>query len=294
LDRIGFSGGEPFLEADFLCEVTQAAVRLDFIFDRLMTNAVWYRDESHLRAVLGRLFDAGFDGTIGVSVDSYHGQEAAALAPFFEAVFELWGRKDCAEINWVASKDDVPLFAKFDELARRLGGALVFEDGLPALIADPDDPGLADGSDLADQAESDFPGSEDPGFDDREALSIPFLRIAYSPPAETAAWKDRRWFDEDFCQGPGNVFYVHPDGRIAACCGFANENSDLILGRLGIDDYESLMRAAASKPHIEHCYHTGLASTRASMEADGIRFPGKVSDPCVFCDYLCKKGLSGR
>ncbi len=291
IDRIGFSGGEPFLEPDFLCEISEAAVRLDFVFDRLMTNAVWYADEPDLRAILGRLFASGFDGTFGVSVDAYHGQDTERLALFFETAFEIWGRKDCAEISWVGRGDDATLFAKFGELARRLGGELVSEDGLPALIADPDDPGSGDGSDPGDGY---FPGHDDPGFDDREALSIPFVRIPYSPPAESAAWNDRHWFDDDFCQGPGNVFYVHPDGRIAACCGFANENPELILGRLGIDDYGSLMRAAASNPHIEACYATGLATTRESLEARGIGFPGRIADPCVFCDYLCKKGLSTR
>ena len=40
-------------------------------------------------------------------------------------------------------------------------------------------------------------------------------------------WKARKWFKEDFCAGPGNVLYVHPNGSIAPCCGFANENKAL-------------------------------------------------------------------
>ncbi len=291
IDRIGFSGGEPFLEPDFLCAVSEVAVRLDFVFDRLMTNAVWYRDKAHLRAVLSRLFEAGFDGTFGVSVDSYHGQETDRLVAFFEAVFDIWGRKDCVEITWVDSPDDAPLFAKFRELARDLGGELVMEEGLPALIADPDGFGVGDG---ADPGDVDDEGYDDPGFDDREALSVCFVRIPYSPPAGDSRWDDGGWFEDDFCRGPGNVFYVHPDGRIAVCCGFANESPELVAGQLGIDDYESLMRSASVNPHIAACYSVGLASTRKLLEQKGLRFPGKVADPCVFCDHLCKMGLTGR
>ncbi len=63
VDRIGFSGGEPFLRAEFLLEVCKAAVEQGMYFDRIMTNGVWFADEVELREKLQPLFDAGFDGT---------------------------------------------------------------------------------------------------------------------------------------------------------------------------------------------------------------------------------------
>ena len=38
IDRIGFSGGEPFLYMDFLIEVTKSAISHDLMFDQIMTN----------------------------------------------------------------------------------------------------------------------------------------------------------------------------------------------------------------------------------------------------------------
>jgi hypothetical protein len=279
VERVGFSGGEPFLEPDFLRRTTAAAVELDLVFDRAMTNAVWYRDEAHLRSTLETFFEAGFDGTFGVSVDAYHGQSIDRLLPFFRAVFEIWGRRDCCEIVWATSPDDDPLFGKFAELAAALGGTLVFEDGLPAAIVDPPE---EDGSD------------DDSGYDDPAALRIRFDRIPFSPPAESAPWSDPEWFEDDFCAGPGNVFYVHPDGRIAVCCGFANERDDLIVGRLGEDDFGSLMENARNNRHVRDCYEAGLGAVRGRLEKRRVRFPGKTADICVFCDHLCARGLAGK
>ncbi|MFA6508596.1 MAG: radical SAM protein [Treponemataceae bacterium] len=287
VDRVGFSGGEPFLEMDFLCGVTKAAVELDFIFDRAMTNADWWRDETDLRRSLNALFDAGFDGKFGVSVDTYHAQDLSRLVVFFNAVFDIWGRRDCCEIVWTTSPDDSGLLNKFGILADALNGELVLEDGRPLVIngnnSNGDDPDAAPDDEY----------SEESGFDDPNALSILFDRILFSPSAEEAAWSDANWFTDDFCAGPGNVFYVHPDGRIAVCCGFANESDALVVGKLGTDDFESLMRNAGTSAYVRICYEKGLGAERLRLENSGTRFPGKTADLCVFCDYLCKKGFIG-
>lgn len=276
VDLLGFSGGEPFLAPDFLTRVTRAAVELDYRFDRLMTNGVWWRSEAELRGVLSDLAEAGFDGTIGVSVDTYHAQESAKLAVFFKAVFESLGRRDCCQIVWVASPEDGPLFKVFDELAVALGGELLTEEGLPVEIAD--------GASSEVEVE----------YDDPQALSVVFEGLPYSPPAEEIPWGDGEWFVDDLCAGPGNVLYVHPDGRIAVCCGFGNENEDLIVGRLGEHDFDTLLARARRNPFVEVCYTTGLGQEREGLERGGTRFPGKTGDQCAFCDYLCKKGLTRR
>lgn len=279
IERVGFSGGEPFLEIEFLARVTEAAVGMDYLFDRVMTNADWWRGEAELRGNLDALFGAGFDGTIGVSVDTYHGQSVDRLAAFFRAAFAAAGRRDCCEIVWAASADDAPLFALFRDLAAALGGELIEEDGLPAAIVG--------GGAAADDGDAS-------GYDDPEALSVRFERIPYSPPAEEADWNAPEWFEDDFCAGPGNVLYVHPDGGIAVCCGFANERPELIVGRLGEDDFDALAARAAESRYVRACYGEGLGAFRARLEAEGVAFPGKTGDLCAFCDYLCATGLSKR
>lgn len=274
IDRLGFSGGEPFLEPDFLIEVSRAAVEKGMVFDRLMTNAVWYRDEGKLDEILRSLFEAGFDGQFGLSVDSWHPQEEARLLGFVDAVFRIWGRKDCVDILSVQAPDEGPGLAKLEALARHLGGVLEIEGGEPLAILDHRfDERLAQGEDVA------------------EALAIDIYRFPRSASAEEGAWEAGDWFVDDRCEGPGNVLYVHPDARVAACCGFANEADSLILGRMGVDSPAAMLAKAASLPHIQACYGQGLGELRASLEAGGTQFPGKTGDQCFFCDWLCVQGL---
>ena len=91
IDRIGFSGGEPFLYMDFLIEVTKAAIDHDLMFDQIMTNGDWWRDESDLVEKLQTLYDAGYDGKIGLSWDSYHGQTTDRMETFIRKVQEIFG-----------------------------------------------------------------------------------------------------------------------------------------------------------------------------------------------------------
>ena len=92
------------------------------------------------------------------------------------------------------------------------------------------------------------------------------------------------WFREDFCRGPGNCFFVHPDGMVAPCCGFSNRQPELLLGPAGAG-YTELMRRAGCSPAVEACFVRGLASLRKELEAQGFSFPGKTEDPCAFCGY---------
>src|SRR5207249_10756928 len=44
---LGFTGGEPFLYADFLKALCRQAVELGFRFDKIMTNGVWFDNVAH-------------------------------------------------------------------------------------------------------------------------------------------------------------------------------------------------------------------------------------------------------
>jgi len=271
--RVGFSGGEPFLRLDFLTALTAAAVDAGMFFDRLMTNGDWWRSEAELREALDAVYGAGFDGTLGLSHDAYHRQPPERVAAFLSAVFAVSGRRDAAELLSVRSSDDEGFLAGLTVVAERLGGRLELDGKEPVRIVDeaflrrsPADP------------------------DDGAALSLPIQRFPRSLGAAEDGWGARAWFRDDYCEGPGNVLYVHPDGRVAVCCGFANERPELCIGTIG-DSYATLMENAASSPVVRARYDTGLGALRERLEARGERFPGKADDPCFFCDYLCSRGL---
>ncbi len=231
IDRVGFSGGEPFLYMDFLIEVTKAVVAHDMLFDQIMTNGDWWRDEADLVEKLQTLYDAGYDGKIGLSWDSYHGQSTERMETFIRAVQEIFG-KDSINIQTV---DDTP--------------------------ATPSD------------------------------ITVYTLPRTY-PSEDPRAWQSRRWFKEDYCEGPGQILYVHADGNIAPCCGFANENPALFIGTIH-DSFETIMQKAAVNPMIKICYEEGLSHYRRhglkkSLRSQGKKLPGKCSDICSFCDFVCR------
>ena len=290
IDRLGFSGGEPFLRVDFLAALSRAAVERGMLFDRLMTNGVWHRDAGALREAVAAVEGAGFDGVYGLSVDSWHDQEPEKLVQFIQTVFDIRGRRDCVEILSVQARDEGPCLDKLRAIAAALGGELELDrhGGEPLSIAD-----------------RIWKERPETGEDVPEALFIDIHRFPYSAamspegegadPALEAArsrpWADAEWFEDDLCTGPGNVLYVHPTGEVAACCGFANENEGLILGNIARDGYEALMAKAEESPQVRTCYGSGLGALRQRLESKGFAFPGKTSDQCYFCDWCARKGL---
>lgn len=277
VDRVGFSGGEPFLEPDFLEAVCAKAVELELYFDRLMTNGVWYRNADELEKTISRILDAGFDGTFGVSIDDWHGQDPARVAEFIRVTGNLAQRFDCFEIASALARDGSAPVKLLESVADLLGAKLEMNGDLPLAIVD-----------------KKWKRNRDSDMDDGSGIDIPIVIIPYSSGAdEQTAWNAHSWFEDDFCEGPGQVFYVHGDATVAVCCGFANENPQLIAGTLS-DGYEKLVATARAKPHITDCYEKGLGARRKELESSGIAFPGKTNDPCFFCDWLCKHGLARK
>ena len=254
IDRIGFSGGEPFLYMDFLIEVTKAAVTHDLMFDQIMTNGDWWRDETDLCDTLQKLYNAGYDGKIGLSWDSYHGQTTDRMETFIKTVQEIFGEE---AINIQTVDDDT-------------GG-----ESLP----------LARTSLLSTPSAGDTPATP-------PHLSVYHLPRTYTSDAPRA-WQARRWFREDYCEGPGHILYVHADGNIAPCCGFANENSALFIGRI-TDSYETIMQNTENNKMVKICYEEGLSHYRRHglkklLRTKKQKIPGKTGDICTFCDFVCKQ-----
>jgi len=250
IKRVGFTGGEPFLALDLLCALSRRAVSHGLLFDRIMTNAVWWKDERMLRSALKRLHDSGYDGSICVSVDAFHNQNIKKLARFIEIAVKIWRRPDIVSIAYVHGSKD-------KETKESLGA-------LKALI----------------------------GKIDRE-IFLRTLRIDIAPVGKAEKFKDpwgyKDWFKEDYCNGPGNVFFVMPSGDVKPCCGYATDNKELTIGNIKRDSGEDMIKNAVNNKFVGAVFSRGLSRIRKGLEGVGVRFPGKTLSHCYFCDYILTK-----
>lgn len=296
--RIGFSGGEPFLALDFVCAVVQKTVEAGAYFDRLMTNAVAFDNDSSMKNALKRLLDAGFDGTFGISFDAFHAQKVEKIAAFIKEVESLWQERN--HVSLVCTKKasaNTKTLEMLKELAKMLdlrfdygeaeceGGAergcsetlvfpcaLVYKDKLETFMND--------------------------GFE-ADAIPVETIDFIAENPEDESAWQSDSWFTEDYCEGPGHVYYVHADGNVAACCGYANECSALILGNINSMSYAEISARAADsckRGFLRTVYKTGLLKEAEKLEKLGYKFPGKgrTKDNCLFCRYLLQKVKAGE
>lgn len=240
IDRVGFTGGEPFLAIGFLCAVAKRAAALGMYFDRIMTNGVWFGNAGDLERSLNKLKDAGYDGEICVSADAFHAQSVKKLILFIKRARSLWNRDDVISIAYVAGAKDSRTRKKLKTISKI------------------------------------FPG-------------IRMHKIGLSPVGKAARLKnpwDSRWFKEDYCRGPGNAFFVMPDGSVRPCCGYANERKELMIGDIRRDTVKRLMDNARKNRLVFTIFSSGLGAIRERLEKKGFRFPGKTSDHCFFCDYV--------
>lgn len=244
IDKIGFSGGEPFLYLDFLTEIIKFSRDNDFMFDQIMTNGDWWKDEAGLRETLQKIYDAGYDGKIGVSYDNFHAQKFERIQTF------------CAAVNEIFGEENLTIQA----------------------VADP----------FLDEEKSNQLESELNSLCNDFAADIFILPQTFQANDERG-WQSKKWFKEDFCSGPGNILFVHPTGDIAPCCGFANEDKPLFIGKI-TDSFEKIMHNASENKMIQDCFSSGLLKRAKEMEKSGEKFPakGRTSDICTFCDFVCK------
>ena len=256
--RVGFTGGEPFLALDFLCAIIKEAVRRDFSFSRIITNGSCFRSKKNLGVSLNRLFNAGYDGDICVSVDAFHRQDLRKVVSFIKTAVEIWGRRDIISIVAVKGARDGDTNRRLLRLSRLLNGHLTSR-GRHTYIRGTD------------------------------GLFMKVLPVDLSPIGKAARLKnpwDGKWFKDDFCKGPGNVFYVLPDGTVKPCCGYANESDLLTIGSIKYDTSQKIIKNAEKNRFVSAAFGKGLHSIRRTLEASGVRFPGKTSNHCFFCHYL--------
>lgn len=256
--RVGFTGGEPFLALDRMHAISQEAVRRGLLFSRIMTNGSWFRTERELTSALHRLFRAGYDGDFCLSIDAFHRQDLRKCASFVRAAAEIWRRPDIVSIAAVKGAREGRTHTRLKALAGLFHGRLTSYEGRSPAIKSAD-------------------------------LLIRIFSIDLSPVGKAADLKngwDGRWFRDDLCRGPGNVFFVLPDGTVKPCCGYAADAEILTIGSITRDTPHTLLKKARTNRFVTALFSSGLHPIRRRLERAGIRFPGKTSNHCFFCRYL--------
>lgn len=260
---LGFTGGEPFLYAEFVHTLCRRGTALGMRHDKIVTNGVWFRDAAHLDAVLGELADAGFDGKLGLSVDKFHGIQTARLAEFCRAARRIFGRDTILSLNYASRHPDQGL-EPIHALAQELDAVVEWSDllGRYLLVA----PELT--------------------------MALNWNHLAPVERAEKLAggW-DGTWFEEDYCEGPGQALVVNPKGEVKPCCGFASDLDQLTIGNIYTDTVGGIIRRARKHPYVGKVFREGLTAIRDDILArDPAALPGATSNHCYFCWYVLTKG----
>lgn len=122
---------------------------------------------------------------------------------------------------------------------------------------------------------------------------VRFKKIDFSPVGAEHLknpW-DGKWFKEDFCQGPGNVFFVLPNGDVKPCCGYANELPIFTIGNIKRDSAKQLIENFNKNKVLTAIFHKGLSSIREKLIKQGVKFPGKTTNHCYFCHYVFSSAI---
>ncbi|HMC89337.1 MAG TPA: radical SAM protein [Gemmataceae bacterium] len=263
---LGFTGGEPFLYPEFVHTLCRRAAKLGFRFDKIVTNGVWFRDKRHLHEELERLAATGFSGKLGLSVDKFHGIRTEALVQFCRAARRIFSRDDILSLSSASRRPDAGL-EPVRALAQALGGVVEWSDMLGRYLL--------------------------------VSLDLTMvLNWNHLAPVERAeklggAW-DGVWFQEDYCEGPGQALIVNPKGEVKPCCGFASDLDQLTIGNIHTDTVARIVRRARRHPYVGKVFREGLTAIRDEILArDPDALPGATSNHCYFCWHVLTRGLAG-
>jgi hypothetical protein len=264
IEVLGFTGGEPFLYPEFVHTLCRRGAELGFRFDKIMTNGVWHRDADHLEMVLSELAATGFDGKLGLSVDKFHGVHTERAAEFCRVARRIFGRDNVISLSYASRHPDQGL-----EPVQALAGlldAVVEWSGLLRryLLVSPD-----------------------------LTMTLNWNHLAPVERAErfTGGW-DGTWFEEDYCEGPGQALIVNPRGEVKPCCGFASDLDQLTIGNIHQDTVSAIVRRARQHPYVGKVFREGLTAIRDEILArDPDALPGATSNHCYFCWYVLSKAV---
>ncbi len=267
IEILGFTGGEPFLYPDFLVALTRRAGELGFRFDKMMTNGVWFRDGPHLAAVLTDLRDAGFTGKLGLSVDKFHGMDIDKLAAFCLTARRVFDRDTIVSLSYASRAPDKGL-EPIHRLAKALDGVVAWSAllGKHLLVCD------------------------------ELTMTLNWNHLAAVERAEGLPgdpW-DGAWFEEDYCEGPGQALIVNPRGEVKPCCGFASDLDQLTVGNVHTDTVAEVVAKARAHPYVGKVFREGLTAIRDEiLSRDPDALPGMTSNHCYFCWHVLTRGLAG-
>jgi radical SAM protein with 4Fe4S-binding SPASM domain len=210
------------------------------------------------------LAQAGFTGKLGLSVDKFHGIRTSQLATFCRAVRRIFGRDTILSLSYASRQPDQGL-EPVESLAEALGGIIEWSEMLGRfLLVTPE-----------------------------LTMVLNWNHLAPVERAEklTGAW-DGTWFEEDYCEGPGQALIVNPRGEVKPCCGFASDLDQLTIGNIHTDTVARIVRRARRHPYVGKVFREGLSAIRDEILArDPAALPGKTSNHCYFCWYVLTRGL---
>ena len=250
----------------------KASIDMDFMFDRIMTNGDWWKTKEDLRATLQKVYDAGYDGKIGVSYDSFHAQSEERIVTFIQTVWEIFG-SDAVEIQSV--KGDTPPYPKESHTA-----SILLTQNLAWKLSS-----LASRLNLTYEENISPSGRGIATLTGGEIFLPAYIQTESYQAKDDRAFKDKSWFEDDFCQSMGQILFVHATGDIAPCCGFANENPALFIGKI-TDSFDQILEKSQKNKMVQLCFEKGLSSKIRILKAEGHLPAGKTEDICTFCDFV--------
>jgi radical SAM protein with 4Fe4S-binding SPASM domain len=125
-------------------------------------------------------------------------------------------------------------------------------------------------------------------------MTLNWNRLAPVERAErlAGAW-DGHWFEEDYCEGPGQALIVNPKGEVKPCCGFASDLDQLTIGNIHTDTVAGIVRRARAHPYVGKIFREGLTAIRDEiLSHDPSALPGATSNHCYFCWHVLTRGLA--
>ncbi len=265
IELLGFTGGEPFLYPEFVLAVTRRAAELGFRFDKIVTNGVWFKNAAHLRATLTDLKNAGYTGKLGLGVDKFHGIRTDDLVAFCKTARAVFERDNIISLAY-ASRDPHTGLEPVHRLADALDAVVDWSDLLHRY--------LLVSRDLT--------------------VTLNWNHLAPVERAEKldGAW-DGQWFEEDYCEGPGQALIVNPKGDVKPCCGFASDLDQLTIGNIYREGVATVIRNGREHPYVGKIFKKGLTAIRDEIlrRAPDL-LPGATSNHCYFCWYALTRGLA--
>jgi hypothetical protein len=207
----------------------------------------------------------GYSGKLGLSVDKFHGSHTSALAQFCDAAVRAFGRDNVVSISYASRHPDQGL-EPVHALAAALGAVVEWSDLLHRYLL----------------------------VSSTMTMTLNWNHLAPVERAErfTGGW-DGQWFEEDYCEGPGQALIVNPKGEVKPCCGFASDLDQLTIGNIYRDSVKTIIRRGRRHPYVGKVFREGLTAIRDEILArDPNALPGATSNHCYFCWYVLTRGLA--